>query len=100
MKTIKQQQEINFNAITFKDAIIMLPLMNELTNAINQNRVANFYNNLPEDEKTKYHQVWRKTDIRLSAQETEAIFNLLNELGFESSDELKEPSIQNLELKK
>lgn len=99
MKTIKQQQEINFNAITFKDAIIMLPLMNELVNAINQNHVANFYNNLPEDEKTKYRHVWRKTDIRLSEQEMETIFNLLNELGFESSNEFKEPIINDLEKK-
>ena len=100
MKTIKQQSEINFNAISFKDAIVMLPLMDELTNAINQNRVADFYDNLPEDEKTKYRHVWKKTDIRLSAQEMETIFNLLNELGFESAIEFKNPTIQNLELKK
>ena len=100
MKTIKQQQEINFNAITLKDAIVMLPFMNELVKSINQNRMVNFYENLPEDEKSKYRHVWRKTDIHLSEQEVETIFKLLSEIGFEPSVEFKEPNIDCLEERK
>lgn len=34
MKTIKQTEEINFNAISIQDAITMLPLMDRLANEL------------------------------------------------------------------
>lgn len=100
MKTIQQQENINFNAISFKDAIVMLPLMNELTSLINNIKLADFYANLPEEEKNKYRNVWRRNEISLPANSIEKIYELLTNLGFESQNDLVDPSIEKLELKK
>lgn len=100
MKTIKQQETINFNAISFKDALTMLPLMDELTNLVNNIKLVEFYANLPEEEKNKYRNVWRRNDISLPTNSIEKIYELLKSLGFESQNDLIEPSIQKLELKK
>lgn len=100
MKTIKQSEEINFNAISFKDALIMLPLMDELTNLINHIKLTDFYASLPEDEKNKYRNVWRRDNISLPTNSVEKIYEVLTKLGFESQNDLKEPCLNDLELKK
>jgi hypothetical protein len=99
MKTIKKQEEIAFNAISFKDAIILLPLMDEIVKAINQNRIVDFYNNLPKEEREKYRHFWRTNKFDIMNESLEQILHLLQNLGFESQYELKTPSTEDLELK-
>ena len=96
MKTIKKTEEISFNAISFKDAIILLPLMDQLTKVVNCNRVATFYNNLPKDDKEKYLRVWHKHDLEIPAESMEAILKILQTLGFESQIDLKDASLDDL----
>ena len=96
MKTIKRQEEIAFNAISFKDAIVLLPFMDALTKAVNYNRVATFYDNLPQEEKNKYHRVWHKHDLEIPAESMEAILKILQTLGFESQIDLKNASTDDL----
>ena len=96
MKTIKQQEEIAFNAITFKDALVALPLMNELANNINNNKKVELYNALPDEEKEKYARQWWNNSISLNAEDAEKIYNLLRDLGFESQVDIKYPILQDL----
>lgn len=96
MKTIFQSQDIAFHTLNFKDAVVLLPLMDELVKLVNKNRVADFYNNLPNDEKEKYNRVWRSSEINLSAESAEKILNILNDLGFESQIDLKDASLEDL----
>lgn len=99
MKTIKRQEEIAFNAISFKDAIVMLPLMDTIIHEINHSRVANFYDNLPKEEKEKYRHIWRNSKLDITNESLEKILKILNDLGFESQYELKTPSVADLELR-
>ena len=99
MKTIFQSQDIAFHALNFKDAVILLPLMDELVEIVNKNRIANLYNNLPNEEREKYNRVWKATEIRLSADESEKILKVLTDLGFESQNDLKDASLEDLTLK-
>jgi hypothetical protein len=99
MKTIFQSQDIAFHTLNFKDAVVLLPLMDELVEMVNKNRIANLYNNLPNEEREKYNRVWRVTDIHLSAEESEKILKVLTDLGFESQNELKNASLEDLTLK-
>ena len=96
MKTIKRQEEIAFNAISFKDAIVLLPLMDALTKSVNHNRVADFYDNLPKEEKDKYHRVWQQSGLEVSYEYMEAILKILQSLGFESQIDLKEAGFDDL----
>lgn len=100
MKTIKRQEEIAFNALTFKDAIIMLPLIDALTKAVNYNRVVNFYNTLPKEEKDKYRRMWHQSNLEIPAESMEEILQLLTNLGFESQINLKEPDHKDLSINK
>lgn len=99
MKTIKKQEEITFSCIDFKDAIVLLPLMDELVRLINHSRICDLYKSLSDEEKTKYHHPWKNSDIRLPDTGVENIFRVLSNLGFESQSELKKPSKDDLELK-
>ena len=99
MKTIFQSQDIAFHALNFQDAVILLPLMDELVEIVNKNRIANLYNNLPNEEREKYNRVWKATEIRLSADESEKILKVLTDLGFESQNDLKDASLEDLTLK-
>lgn len=99
MKTIKQQEMIAFNAITVKDAVILLPLMDALTNCIIQNKLAQLWDNLTKEEKDQYRRVWGNCDIHLTAETIERIYNLLVQLGFESQIDLKIPTIEDLKKK-
>lgn len=97
MKTIKQQEEIAFNAINFKDAIVLLPLMDALTLAANHNRVADFYNSLSNEEKNKYRKVWHRGNLDIQCEAIERILKILTDLGFEAQIDLKEVSLADLE---
>lgn len=99
MKTIFQSQDIAFHAPNFKDAVILLPLMDELVEIVNKNRIANLYNNLPNEEKEKYNRVWKATEIHLSVESSEKILKILTDLGFESQNDLKNASLEDLTLK-
>lgn len=96
MKTIKRQEEISFHAVSFKDAIVLLPLMDALTKSVNYNRVADFYDNLPKEEKDKYHRVWHQSGLDIPAESMEAILKILQTLGFESQVDLKEAGVNDL----
>jgi hypothetical protein len=96
MKTIKQQEEIAFNAISFKDAIVLLPLMDELVKIVNNNRLFQVYANLPKEEREKYQRVWQNNNVHLPDDSVERILNLLNNLGFESQIDLKDCTINDL----
>lgn len=96
MRTIFQSQDIAFHTLNFKDAVILLPLMDELIKVVNKNRIADLYNNLPDEEKEKYNRVWKVTEIHISADSAEKILNTLTDLGFESQNELKDATLEDL----
>lgn len=100
MKTIKQQEMVAFNAITFKDAVVLLPLMDALVNAVNKNKLAEFYNNLTQEEKEQYRKEWGNCEIQLTAETIERTHALLASLGFESQIDIKTPTIEDLKKKK
>ena len=96
---IKQSQEIAFNAISFKDAIVLLPIMDALVNMVNKNRVASLWQSLPKEDKEKYRKAYSENNIYLQEHQTEKILQILTDLGFESSFDLKEATMSDLELK-
>jgi hypothetical protein len=99
MKTIKQSQEISFNAISFKDAIVLLPIMDALVNIVNQNRVASLWQKLPQEDREKYRKVYSSNNFYIQENQAEKILQILSDLGFESSNDLKEATLDDLELK-
>lgn len=99
MKTIKKQEEIAFNAISFKDAIVLLPIMDALVNIVNQNRVASLWLSLSKEDKEKYRKVYSSNNIYITENQAEKILQTLSDLGFESQIDLKEAGINDLELK-
>lgn len=98
MKTIKQQEEIAFNAINFKEAIILLPLMDALTKLANYNRVADLHTSLPTEERDKYKKVWKHTEIYIPEDSAERMLDVLQKLGFEAQIDLREATVDDLEL--
>ena len=98
MKTIKQSQEVAFNAISFRDVIVLLPIMDELTRLVNHNKAVDLYKNLPQEEQAKYRRIWKKSDMTVPHEQAEKMLELLSNLGFESQITLKEPTIEDLEL--
>lgn len=99
MKTIRKQEEIAFNAISFKDAIVALPLMDALANAVNYNKQVALYRSLPREEQEQYHSLWLKGNIEIPAENIEKIYSLLTQLGFESQVDIKEPTMADLKKK-
>jgi hypothetical protein len=98
MKTIQNQETIDFHAITIQDAIILLPLMDRLLKNIQHNTKLDIYNNLPKEEQANYRKLWEETSFNLSNQQMCAIYALLKKLGFASQVEEKVLSIDDLEL--
>lgn len=96
MKTIKRNEEIAFNALTFKDAVILLPLMNALVDCINKNKLSQFWDNLSKEEKDQCRRVWGNCDIHLTAETIEQVYTLLHQLGFEAQIDIKEPTLEDL----
>lgn len=99
MQTIYQSQDVAFNAISLKDAMILLPVMDALANMINKNRLAALWRSLPIEEKERYKKAYSENNIYISEEQTEKIFKVLHDLGFESMFDLKEASLNDLELK-
>ena len=99
MKTIKQQETIAFNAISFKDAVVLLPLMNALVDCINQNKLAKLWNDLTDEEKNQYRRVWSNCDMHLTVEAIEQAYTLLHQLGFEAQTDIKEPTLDDLKKK-
>lgn len=96
MKTIKRTEEVAFHAVSFKDAIVLLPLMDALVHMVNHNRVATFYENLPKEDKERYHRMWQQSGLEVSYESMESILKVLLDLGFESKIDLKDASINDL----
>lgn len=99
MKTIKQQEQISFHAITLKDALTLVPLMDELVHMVNHNRRVALYNSLPKEEQDNYKNLWKKDTIHIPTQYAESMLQLLSDLGFESVLNLHEVTIDELERK-
>lgn len=99
MKTIKQSQEISFNAISFKDAIVLLPIMDALVQIVNQNRAASLWQSLSKEDKEKYRKVFSTNNIYIQENQAEKILQILSDLGFESALDLKEATLNDLEFK-
>lgn len=99
MKTIKRNEEISFNALTFKDAVVLLPLMDALVKALNQNKLAKFYDALSREEKEQYRREWSKCDMELTPEAIEQAYTLLHQLGFEAQIDIKEPTLEDLKKK-
>lgn len=97
MKTIYQNEEIAFHATTLKSAITMLPLMDELVQTTNNNRLAEFYTSLPQETQEQYQRVWSQNRVHLSPKDMEKILALLMEIGFTSQNDLIVPSVELLE---
>lgn len=99
MQTIYQSQDVAFNAISLKDAVTLLPIMDALANMINKNRVAALWRSLSNEDKERYKRAYSENNIYISEEQTEKIFKVLHDLGFESMFDLKEASLDDLELK-
>lgn len=99
MKVVKQAEEIRFCAINLKEAVILLPIMDALANMINKNRLAALWRSLSIEEKERYKKAYSENNIYISEEQTEKIFKVLHDLGFESMFDLKEASLDDLELK-
>ena len=74
--------------------------MDALVDAVNKNKLAEFYNNLTQEEREQYRREWGNCDIHLTAETIERVYTLLASLGFESQIELKTPTIEDLKKKK
>jgi DNA-directed RNA polymerase subunit F len=99
MKVIKQQEEIRFCAINLKEAVTLLPLMDALTNIVNNNRVASLWESLPKEDKEIYRKVYTENNIYIQPEMAEKILDVLFNLGFESMFDLKDASLDDLKRK-
>lgn len=99
MKIVKQQEEIRFCAINFKEAITLLPLMDAITQIANHNRLASLWASLPKEEKEKYQRVYAESNIFIQPEQAEKMLQVLSDLGFESMFELKDASLDDLKLR-
>lgn len=98
MKTIQNQETIDFHAITIQDAIILLPLMDRLLNNIQHNTKVDIYKALPKEEQVKYRKLWEEGSFNLSTQQMCDIYALLKKLGFTSQIREQPFSVEDLEL--
>lgn len=77
MKTISQAEEVIYSTPTFQDAIIMLPLMDQIYNDACKEMSLETYNNLPEEEKKLYRTPWRG-----EIQNAVKVYDILTSMGF------------------
>jgi hypothetical protein len=99
MKTIKQQEQISFHAITIKDALTLVPLMDELVHMANHNSRVELYQSLPQEQQNEYQRVWKKDTISIPAKSVSNILQVLTDLGFESVLNRHEATLDDLEKK-
>ena len=77
MKTIKQTEEIIYITPTFQDAIIILPLMDQIYNDACREISVKAYHELPEEEKKQYRLPWTG-----NIPNAEKVYKLLTSMGF------------------
>ena len=77
MKTIKQTEEIIYITPTFQDAIIILPLMDQVYNDACRQISVKAYHELSEEEKEQYHLPWTG-----NIPNAEKVYKLLTSMGF------------------
>ena len=77
MKTIKQTEEIIYTTPTFQDAIIILPLMDQVYDCACKEISIRAYNDLPEGERKQYRTPWTG-----SIPNAEKVYKLLTSMGF------------------
>lgn len=82
MKSINQSVEVVFNAIDFSDAVIILPIMDDLISKINEKQKAiDYYNNNPaKDNKEPNYVNEYKNEISILIKQ----YNVLSRIGFVS----------------
>lgn len=77
MKTISQVEEIIYTTPTFQDAIIILPLMDQVYDCACREISVRAYNDLPEGERKQYRTPWTG-----SIPNAEKVYKLLTSMGF------------------
>ena len=84
MQTIKQQVQVNFSAIEVKDAIKATIIMDALKTQLEKWEQYNAYNNLSEEERRNTERIWKPKEMTISITEeqTKALFELFENLGF------------------
>lgn len=93
MKQISQPCEVNFSAVEFNDALIMLPVMDNLVNNLNSmvdsaNKNTARYNKSVQDGKPDN---WYKNNANVSIEEAKSIhrqLDVLFKLGFITSPDV------------
>lgn len=91
MKTINQSVEISFSAIEFKDALIILPIMDELVNNINtkQKSIDEYKSKQEINKQEPYYIKEYREEIPVLLKR----YNILSKIGFVSSIDLL-PSVK------
>lgn len=84
MQTIKQQIQVNFNAIEVRDAIKATIIMDALKGQLDKWEQYHNYGNLSEEEKRNTERIWKPKEMTISITEeqTKALFELFENLGF------------------
>lgn len=84
MQTIKQQVQVNFNAIEVKDAVKATIVMDALKAQLEKWEQYNSYDNLSEEEKRNTNRIWKPKEmtITITEEQTKALFELFENLGF------------------
>ena len=77
MKTITKSEEIIYSTPSFQDAIVILPLMDQIYDDACREITVKAYNDLPEGERKQYHTPWTG-----SIPNAEKVYKLLISMGF------------------
>lgn len=84
MQTIKQQVQVNFNAIEVKDAVKATIIMDALKVQLEKWEKYNAYDNLSEEEKRNTERIWKPKEmtITITEEQTKVLSELFENLGF------------------
>lgn len=86
MQTIKQQVQVNFNAIEIKEAIKMCPIMDAILNKMQEWEEWEEYNSLSAEEKEGKKKLWKPSNTleiqNLNYKNLDALLTMLQNLGF------------------
>lgn len=99
MITIKQQTAVSFHHVDVKDAVIMAPVMNRLSECVAMRRAKELIAELPKEEKEKYNHIYND-NILISSNEVKAVFDVLSAIGFVATEEYSAEDILAKHLKK
>lgn len=77
MKNIRQAEEVIYTTPTFQDAIIMLPLMDQVYLDACREITVETYDNLPEEEKKLYRTPWTG-----NIPNAVKVYDILTSMGF------------------